>query len=112
MVRWLLFLVMQSIRKLPRASGRTTVQRHERHCGQVYAYVKGKTIVWCSLSSTSPNMNMIKEFLAKGSNGSKRWYIICIEDGWGYIIQPFSLSLDEEEVLLERWQSFTVQSVI
>ena len=45
MVRGLLFLVMQSIRKLPRASGRTTVQRHERHCGQVYAYVKGKTIV-------------------------------------------------------------------
>ena len=57
-------------------------------------------------------MNTIKEFLAKSSNRSKSGELFVIEDGWGYNIQLFSLFPDEEEVLLEPWQSFTVQSVI
>ena len=74
--------------------------------------MKGKTVVWCSLSSKSSGMNTTKELLAKGSNRSKGGTLFVIEDRWGYNIQPFSLFPDEEEVLLEPWQSFTVQSVI
>ena len=58
-------------------------------------------------------MEATKAFLAKGSkSGEETGTLFIIDNGWGYDIQPYSLFLDEEEILLESERQFRVVSVI
>ena len=76
-------------------------------------YSEGNTITWPALSSTSPSMKSTKVFLASGSStGKAAGTLFIIEGGWGYDIQPYSLFVDEEEILLEPDRQFKVTSVI
>ena len=76
-------------------------------------YFKDNIITWPALSSTSPDMNTTKKFLAKGSRtGKATGTLFIIEDGWGYDIQPYSLFPGEAEILLEPERQFKVMSVI
>ena len=108
----LLYLVMGSLRRLPTCTGKT-LYRGVRDGVDVSLYKEGSTIVWRGLSSTSPDMNATKGFLAKGSaDGSVRGTLFVIDDGWGYDVQPYSLFPDEAEILLEPERRFRVESVI
>ena len=99
----LLYLVMSGLRKLPRVTGRTLyrgvrggVSLDKDH------YHKGNVVTWSALSSTSPDLNTTKAFLAKGSkSGKEAGTLFIIDKGWGYDIQPYSLFPDEEEIILE-----------
>ena len=76
-------------------------------------YHEGNVITWPALSSTSPDMNTTKKFLAKGSRtGKATGTLFIIEDGWGYDIQPYSLFPEEAEILLEPERQFKVKSII
>ena len=76
-------------------------------------YFEGSIITWPALSSTSPDMNTTKNFLAKGSKTGKAvGTLFIIEGGWGYDIQPYSLFPDEAEILLEPERHFMVKSII
>ena len=108
----LVLVVLRSLRKLPRCTGRTL---YRGVCGDVdmASYREGATVVWGGLSSTSPDMGVTKAFLAKGTeDGCARGTLFVIEGGWGYNIQPYSLFPEEEEILLEPEREFRVQSVI
>ena len=106
----LLFLVMSSLRKLPRCAGKT-LYRGVREGVDVSLYEDGATVVWRGLSSTSPDMKTTKAFL-EGRSGGEEGTLFVIEDGWGYDIQPYSFYPEEEEILLEPERSFLVQGVI
>ena len=70
-------------------------------------------VTWSALSSTSPDMEATKAFLAKGSKSENATgTLFIIEKGWGYDIQPYSLFPDEEEILLELERQFRVACVI
>ena len=76
-------------------------------------YHKGNVVTWPALSSTSPDMEATKAFLAKGSkSGDATGTLFIIDKGWGYDIQPYSLFPDEEEILLEPERQFRVASVL
>ena len=76
-------------------------------------YHKGNVVTWSALSSTSPDMEATKAFLAKGSkSGEATGTLFIIEKGWSYDIQPYSLFPDEEEILLEPERQFRVVSVL
>ena len=100
----LLYLVMSALKKLPRMTGRT-LYRGVR--GEVSldkgTTTKGNVVTWSALSSTSPDMDATKTFLAKGSKGGEETGTLFTVSGkpWGYDIQPYSLFPDEEEILLE-----------
>lgn len=115
----LLYLVMTALRKLPRVTGitlyrgvRGEVNMDENH------YCKGNVVTWPALSSTSPNMEETKKFLAKGTkkkkknNNKAKGTLFIIENAWGYDIQPYSLFPDEAEILIEPERWFMVDSVI
>lgn len=110
----LLYLVMTALRKLPRIMGITLYRgvRDEVSFDEDH-YQKGNTITWMALSSTSPDMNETKKFLAKGSkSGKATGTLFIIEGGWGYNIQPYSMFPDEAEILIEPERQFKVVSVI
>ena len=110
----LLYLVMSALRKLPRVTGRTLYRgvRGEVSLDRDH-YHKGNVVTWPALSSTSPDMETTKGFLAKGSkSGEATGTLFIIDKGWGYDIQPYSLFPDEEEILLEPERLFRVVSVI
>ena len=99
----LLYLVISALRKLPRVTGRTLYRgvRGEVNLDNGY-YNKGNVVTWPALSSTSPDMEATKAFLGKGSeSGDATGTLFIIDKGWGYDIQPYSLSPDEEEILFE-----------
>ena len=110
----LLYLVMRALRKLPRVTGmtlyrgvRSEVNTDENH------YYRGNVMTWRALSSTSPDMEATKAFLARGSDtGKARGTLFIIEGGWGYDIQPYSAFPTEAEILLEPERQFCVVSVI
>ena len=53
----------------------------------IASYRYGETVVWGSLSSTSPSISVTKAFLAKGiEDGCTRGTLFVIEGGWGYNI--------------------------
>ena len=109
----LLYLVMSALRKLPRVTGRTLYRgvRGEVSLDKDH-YHKGNVVTWSAFSSTSPDMEATKTFLAKGSKGGKATgTLFIIEKGWGYDIQPYSLFPGEEEILLEPEREFRVVSV-
>ena len=108
----LLYIVMCSLRKLPRCTGKT-LYRGVRGGVDVSSYKEGSTVVWRGLSSTSPDMSVTKAFLAKSSdNGNVKGTLFVIENGWGYDIQQYSLFPEETEILLEPERRFYVQSVL
>ena len=110
----LLYLVMSAMRKLPRVTGRMLYMgvRGEVSLDKDH-YHKGNVVMWSALSSTSPDMDATKRFLAKGSkSGEATVTLLIIDKGWGYDIRPYSLFPDEEEVLLEPEREFRVVSVI
>ena len=110
----LLYLVMAALRKLPRTTGRTLYRgvRNEVNLDEDH-YYEGNVIAWTALSSTSPDMNAVKDFLANGSStGNASGTLFIIEGAWGYNVQPYSLFPDEEEILLELCRQFKVVSVI
>lgn len=107
-----LFLVMRGLRKLPRFTG-NTLYRGIREGVNVDAYKEGKMVVWHGLSSTSPDMNGTKAFLANSpGDKKKKGTLFIISGGWGYDIQPYSMFPEEAEILLEPGRQFRVQSVI
>ena len=113
-IRGLLYLVMSALRKLPRVTGRTLYRgvRKDANIDQKH-YAEGSVITWSAFSSTSPDMNTTKAFLAKGSeDGKAAGTLFIIEKGWGYSMQPYSLFPNEEEILMEPERKFKVTSVI
>ena len=110
----ILYLVMTALRKLPRTIGKTLYRGVRDEISMDWDhYYEGCIITWPALSSTSPDMNTTKNFLAKGSNtGKATGTLFIIEDGWGYDIQPYSLFPEEAEILLEPERQFKVKSVI
>ena len=105
---------MSALRKLPRVTGRTL---YRGVMGEVNLdkdhYHKGNLMTCPTLSSTSPDMEATKTFLAKGSkSGKATGTLFIIEKGWGYDIRPYSLFPDEEEILLEPEREFRVVSVL
>ena len=113
-VSGMLYLLMTALRKLPRVTGRTLYRglRCNVNLSENY-YRKENIVMWGSLSSTSPDMEATKAFLAKGSkSGKAEGTLFIIDDGWGYDIQPYSLFPDEVEILLEPERQFKVNSVI
>ena len=114
-VRGLLYLVMCALRKLPRVRGET-LYRGVRSAVDNSEYKVGSVITFQGFSSTSTNMNTVKNFLLSVDdmdNGKKSTgTLFVIEDGWGYDIQPYSLFPNEREILLEPGMYFCVQSVI
>ena len=110
----LLYLVMTALRKLPRTSGRVLYRgvRGEVNLDEDH-YTKGNVVTWTALSSTSPDVDATKAFLAKGSkSGKATGTLFIIDGGWGYNTQPYSLFPGEEEILLEPERQFRVKSVI
>ena len=110
----LLYLVMSALRKLPRVTGRMLYRgvRGEVNLDKDH-YQKGNVVTWPALSSTSPDMEATKAFLAKGSeSGKATGTLFNIDKGWGYDIQPYSLFPDEEEILFEPERQFRVTGVI
>ena len=110
----LLYLVMTALRKLPRVTDKTLYRgvQSKMNLDEDH-YCQGNVIIWPALSSTSPDLNATKEFLAKGStSGNAAGTLFIIENGWGYDIQPYSLFPDEGEILLELERQFKVVSVI
>ena len=110
----LLYLVMTALRKLPRVTGRMLYRgvRGEVSLDKDH-YHKGNVVTLPALSSTSPDMEVTKAFLARGSKGGEATGTLHIIDkGWGYDIQLYSLFPDEEEILLEPERQFRVVSVI
>ena len=78
-----------------------------------FNYKEDSIITWNALSSTSPSMNVTKNFLARGSStGKAAGTLFIIENCWGYDIQPYSLFPTESEILLEPERQFQVVSVI
>ena len=76
-------------------------------------YMEGEEIVWLALSSTSPDITVTKEFLARCStSGKAEGTLFIIEDGWGYNVQPCSMYPGEEEIVLEPERRFRVKAVI
>ena len=113
-IRGLLYLVTTALRKLPRVTGRTLYRgvRKDANIDQK-CYNDGVIVTWNAFSSTSPDMNATKAFLAKGSeDGKAAGTLFIIEKGWGYDIQPYSLFPDEAEILLEPERQFKVTSVL
>ena len=110
----LLYLVMSALRKLPRVTGRTLYRgvRGKVDLDDGY-YYNGNVITWPALSSTSPNMDTTKKFLAKGTaSGCAAGTLFIIEDGWGYNTRPYSLFPTETEILLEPERRFKVTAII
>ena len=113
-VSGLLYLVMNALRKLPRVRGRALYRgvRGEVSLDKDH-YHKGNVVTWSALSSTSPDMEATKTFLAKGSkSGEETGTLFIINKGWGYDIQPYSLFSDEEEIFLEPERQFRVVYVL
>ena len=76
-------------------------------------YIEGEEIDWFALSSTSPNVAVTKEFLARGStSGKAEGTLFIIEGGWGYNVQSCSMYPKEEEIVLEPERRFKVKSII
>ena len=103
LLKWEDYLVMSALRKLPRVTGRMLYRgvRGEVSLDKDH-YHKGNVVTWSALSSTTPDMETTKTFLAKGAKGGEATGTLSIIDkGWGYDIQPYSLFPDEEEILLE-----------
>lgn len=108
----LMHIVMRSLRKLPKVTGRTLYRGLRETVGKE-AYREGSIVMWPGLSSTTSDKSITKRFLPKEKNGNKgSGTLFVIEDGWGYDIQPYSLFPGEEEILLEPNRYFRVQSVI
>ena len=64
-----MYLVMTALQKLPRVTGQVLYRgvRGEVNLDKDH-YSKGNVVVWPALSSTSPDMETTKAFLAKGVN--------------------------------------------
>ena len=110
----MLYLVLTALRKLPRVTKRT-LYRGVRQDANIKEgqYAEGSTVTWSAFSSTSPDMNTTKAFLAKGSSdGKAAGTLFIIERGWGYDLQPYSLYPSETEILLEPERQFKVTSVL
>lgn len=70
-------------------------------------------VIWESLSSTSPSMEVTKAFLTNGEmSGRAAGTLFIIENAWGYDVRPYSLYQDEAEILLEPERQFRVLSSI
>lgn len=108
-VRGLIFIILKALRKLPKIEGKT-LYRGTRETVSRDNYNDGEIITWTGFFSTSPDVNSTKELMSK--SGSTKGTLFVIEDGWGYDIQPFSRSQDEEEILLEPGRRFEVKGVI
>lgn len=119
----ILYLVMSALRKLPVITGKPLFRGIRVNVGEngggfngqanTPTYEMGSIITWSGLSSTSPEMEVTKEFLARGSMTRKAaGTIFIIADGWGYDIQPYSLFPTETEILLEPGRQFKITSVI
>ena len=65
----LLYLLMSALRKLPKVTGKVLYRgvRGKMNLDKDH-YSKGNVVVWPALSSTSPDMEATKAFLAKGVN--------------------------------------------
>ena len=129
-VRDVLYLVMSALRKLPATKG-MMLYRGIHGKVELSQYKEGSTVTWPRFSSTSPNMNVTKNFMEKmikehESSNIKRsnnddninkdvtlkGALFIIEDAWGYRIQPYSLYSEEEEILLEPEREFKVTSIV
>lgn len=128
-VRGILHILLTALRKLPHSKGRL-LYRGVKDKIRRDIYTSGNVVMWPSLSSTSPDMKAVKKFLAEedehdGSddddddneghsdeNVARKGTLFIIENAWGYNIQPYSLSPEQEEVLLEPKRQFQVESVI
>lgn len=110
----LLYLVMSAVRKLPRVCGKVLYRgvRSEVNLDRNH-YYRGNVVTWTALSSTSPDAEATRAFLAKGlKSGKARGTLFIIEGAWGYDIQPYSAFPTEAEILLEPERQFCVSSVI
>ena len=108
----LLYILIRSLRKLPRVSGKTLYRAIDRNVNiDEDHYHEGNMITWMAFSSTSLDMNTSKDFLAQNLDKTAGTLFV-IENGWGYDIQPYSLFPDEAEILLEPERQFMVKSVV
>lgn len=119
----IIYLVMVALRKLPIVSGillhrgiRTDVSGNAGGFNGTNTppnYAKGSIITWGGMSSTTPDMEASKAFLARGSiSGKASGTVFIIEDGWGYDIMQYSMFPEESEILLEPGRQFEVISSI
>lgn len=112
-----LYHVMNSLRKLPRYSGKT-LYRGMRESIDKRLYTAGNIVVWHEITSTSTEINVVKTSLETREWEDNREYkkargtLFIIESGWGYDVQPYSVFPDEEEILLEPEREFKVENVI
>lgn len=138
-MRGILYLVMTALRKLPIVHGtvlhrgirenireeirgvfdnnatmyRITEQLASTHEINRNEIKSDKIIVWDSLSSTSPSMDVTRAFLTSGeASGKAAGTLFIIKNGWGYDVRPYSLYQDEAEILLEPERQFKVLSTI
>ena len=114
----MLYLAVAALRKLSRVTG-VTLYRGVRSGVKLEAgyYRKGTVVTWSGLASTSPNMEATKALLVeeegpKGMSKKAKGTLFVIEGGWGYNVQPYSLTADDEEIVIEPERKFIVTSVI
>ena len=124
----LIYILMKALRKLPVVHGKDLyrgiiVDAYERPNQQAAPsgskpypklsdYKKGAEITWDALSSTSPDMEVTRQFLAQKTVAGKIGILFTIKGGWGYDVQPYSLFPKESEILVEPERQFTIEAVL
>lgn len=106
-----LYLLMHVCRRIPITEERTMyralgeeVHRDSKH------YQERNIVIWPEMTLTSSDMNSAKAALiSKGKKASGTVFIIA--NGWGYDLQPYSLS-GEKTCLVEPERQFIVSSVL
>lgn len=117
----ILYILVGALRKLPR-SGNITLYRGVKDEVNRSVYKKGSVVMWPAPTSMSPKMHETKKFLSDGEDQKRgdndenseelKKTLFIVEEGWGYNIQPYSLTPEDEEILLEPERRFQVESVI
>lgn len=109
----MIYLVMNALRKLPRCSGETLYRGVKSYVSlDDYHYYAGNIITWPALSSTTTDVESVKNSLAVGTvNDRPSGTLFIIENGWGYDIQPYSIYPNDIEIVLEPERQFRVISV-
>ena len=124
----LIYVLMKALRKIPIIHGKDLyrgiiVDAYDKpnrqgasSGGKPYPklsdYAKGKELTWDALSSTSPDMGVTQNFLARNTVPGKIGILFNIKNGWGYDIQPFSMFPKESEILVEPERQFKVDAIV
>lgn len=110
-IKWMLYLLLTALRKLPRFSGKR-LYRMVKSGVNLSKCKKGERLMWSAFTSTSISRDEARKFLSGSSSKEaiSEGVMFIIDDGWGYSVQKYSVFPGEEEILLEPEREFEVVS--